>query len=77
MLNTCEINDRNLFEFLKKSKSYDTLEIMLHPAIQGIDDEKYLQSLSPRFNSFFQDKARKEEFELCFDKHFENYETEV
>lgn len=77
MLNTCEINERNLFEFLKKSKTYGTLEIMLHPAIHGIDDEKYLQSLSPRFISFFQDKTRKEEFELCFDKRFENYKTGV
>ncbi len=74
MLNTCEINGNNLFGFLEKSKSYDTVEIMLHPSISGIDDEEYLKSLDSRFITFFQDKARKEEFELCFDKNFKNYE---
>ncbi len=77
MLNTCAINPNNLFAFLKNSKSYDTVEIMLHPSISGIDDETYIKSLAPRFITFFQDENRKEEFELCFNKGFENYEKET
>ena len=74
MLNTCEINAENLFGYLKNSKSYETVEIMLHPSIQGIDDENYLKTLDPRFVTFFNDPFRTTEFELCFNKNFENYE---
>lgn len=74
MLNTCEINGENLFNYLSKSTSYDEVEIMLHPSIQGIDDEKYLKTLDPRFITFFDDEFRRKEFELCFNPNFENYE---
>lgn len=74
MLNTCEINGENLFHYLSKSNSYDEVEIMLHPCIQGIDDEKYLKTLDPRFITFFEDEFRKKELELCFNPNFENYE---
>lgn len=74
MLNTCDIRAENLFEFLSKSKTYDTVEIMLHPAISGLEDEKYLNSLDPRFVEYLSDQARVSEFELCFDKRFEDYE---
>ena len=77
MLNTCEINEENLFNFLKNSNSYEEVEIMLHPSIQGLDDKDYLKSLHPRFVIFFNDKFRTTEFELCFNKNFEKYEPSL
>lgn len=74
MLNTCDIRTGNLFKFLKESKSYDVVEIMLHPSIRNIDSESYLKTLDPRFVSFFNDDSRTTEFELCFDKQFEDYQ---
>lgn len=74
MLNTCEINGDNLFNFLKNSRNYETLEVMLHPALPHLDSQEYYQSLDPRFVSFFNDPHRKSEFDLCFNKNFEEYE---
>ena len=73
MLNTCNITAENLFPFLDKSKRYDTVEVMLHPSIIGADSNEYLQTLAPRFRTFINDETRTEEFELCFNKEFENY----
>ena len=74
MLNTCETNGDNLFNFLKNSRNYETLEVMLHPALPHLDSQEYYQSLDPRFVSFFNDPHRKSEFDLCFNKNFEEYE---
>lgn len=74
MLNTCEINSDNLFNFLQNSKSYKTVEVMLHPALPNLDSFEYYQTLNPRFVSFFQNSHRKSEFDLCFDQHFKEYE---
>lgn len=74
MLNTCEINDDNLFNFLTNSKSYETVEVMLHPALANLDSPEYYQTLDPRFVTFFNDPHRKSEFDLCFNKNFEDYE---
>lgn len=74
MLNTCEINGDNLFNFLKNSKSYETVEIMLHPALSHLDSLEYYQTLDARFVTFFQDSHRKSEFDLCFNPNFEEYE---
>ena len=41
MLSTCEINETNLFNFLKKTNSYETLEIMGHPALFELDTAEY------------------------------------
>ena len=74
MLNTCEITGDNLFDFLKNSKTYETVEVMLHPAISDLDSEEYYKTLDPRFVSFFQDQHRKSEFDLCFNTNFKEYE---
>ncbi|KEY17790.1 carbohydrate deacetylase [Kaistella antarctica] len=73
MLNTCEINGTNLFKFLKKSSTYETVEVMLHPALINLDSEDYYQTLDPRFVSFFQNSYRKSEFDLCFDERFKDF----
>lgn len=74
MLNTCEINGDNLFDFLKSTKTYETVEVMLHPALPNLDSQEYYRMLDPRFVTFFIDQHRKSEFDLCFNKNFENYE---
>ena len=74
MLNTCEIKDDNLFDFLQNSQTYKTVEVMLHPALTENDSAEYYQTLDPRFVTFFQDPHRKSEFDLCFNPNFEAYE---
>lgn len=74
ILNTCEINGANLFQFLKKSKSYETVEVMLHPALYNLDSSAYYETLDPRFVEFLKDPHRQSEFDLCFNKEFEKYE---
>ena len=74
MLNTCEINGDNLFNFLKNSENYKTVEVMLHPALSNLDSPEYYQTLDPRFVTFFNNPHRKSEFDLCFNKNFEEYE---
>ena len=73
MLNTCEINGENLFPFLQNNKTYETVEVMVHPAILGLDSAEYFKSLDERFVKFLQDEHRKPEYDLCFDKKFENF----
>jgi len=74
MLNTCEINGKNLFPFLKNSKSYDTVEVMLHPAYVDLDFAYYSKDINPRYIEFLTSSHRISELELCFDKNFEEYE---
>ena len=73
MLNTCEINGSNLFRFLKKSNSYETVEVMLHPGLPNLDSVDYFENLDPRFVEFLKDSHRKSEFDLCFDKSFASF----
>ena len=75
MLNTCEINAANLFPFLQKSKSYDVVEVMVHPGILGLDSEEYFESLNERFETFLKHGQRNSEYELCFNKKFENFKN--
>ena len=75
MLNTCEINGENLFPFLQNNKTYGTVEVMVHPAILGLDSAEYFTSLDERFVEFLQDDHRKSEYDLCFDKKFENFKN--
>lgn len=77
MLNTCEINGSNLFQFLEKSDRYDTVEVMLHPALPSMDKSEYFETLDQRFVEFLKDSHRKSEFDLCFNREFENYKTTV
>ena len=70
MLNTFEINAENLFPFLKENNSFETVEIMLHPALAEFDSAVYYKSLNPRFVEFFNSSHRKSEFDLCFDERF-------
>ena len=73
MLNTCEINGKNLFPFLQNSKTYETVEVMVHPAILGLDSAEYFKSLDERFVKFLKDDHRKSEYYLCFDERFEHF----
>lgn len=73
MLNTCEINGENLFPFLQNNKTYETVEVMVHPAILGLDSAEYFKSLDERFVKFLKDDHRKAEYDLCFDERFENF----
>ena len=73
MLNTCEINAVNLFPFLQKSNNYDVVEVMVHPGVLGMDSAEYFNSLDERFVEFLEDGHRKLEYDLCFDKRFENF----
>ena len=75
MLNTCEINGKNLFPFLQNCKTYETVEVMVHPAILGLDSAEYFKSLDERFVKFLKDEDRKSEYDLCFDKKFENFKN--
>ena len=77
MLNTCEINGENLFPFLEKSQNFETVEIMVHPALPEFDSPEYFKSLDKRFASFFKDPNRRYEFDLCFEERFKNYKTSV
>lgn len=74
MLNTCEINGSNLFQFLEKSDSYNAVEVMLHPGLPNLDSVDYFETLDPRFVEFLKNSHRKSEFDLCFDENFEKYE---
>ena len=73
MLNTCEINGENLFPFLQNNKTYETVEVMVHPAILGLDSTEYFIGLDERFVKFLKDEHRKSEYDLCFDENFENF----
>lgn len=75
MLNTCEINGKNLFPFLQNNKTYETVEVMVHPSILGLDSAEYFKSLDERFIKFLKDNHRKSEYDLCFDKKFENFKN--
>ena len=75
MLNTCEINGSNLFQFLQKSNSYETVEVMLHPGLANLDSVDYFETLDPRFVEFLKDSHRKSEFDLCFDERFTSFKT--
>lgn len=73
MLNTCEINGKNLFPFLQNNKTYETVEVMVHPAIFGLDSTEYFKGLDERFVKFLKDDHRKSEYDLCFDERFEHF----
>lgn len=70
ILNTCEITDNNLFAFLE-STSHQTIEIMLHPGVN--EENSSVEQLDERFRSFLTSKHREKEYQLCFNKKFENY----
>ncbi|GAB0155126.1 hopanoid biosynthesis-associated protein HpnK [Chryseobacterium sp. Alg-005] len=74
ILNTCEINEENLFKYLENSKD-DNIEIMLHPGIVELD--KDYNGLDERFLSFLRSEFRTQEYKLCFNEKFKNYETLV
>ncbi|WP_124639565.1 MULTISPECIES: carbohydrate deacetylase [Amniculibacterium] len=70
ILNTCMVNENNLFNYLENTKS-DEIEVMLHPSLGFNDNDK--EDLDERFIEFFKSPFRKQEYELCFNKKFENY----
>lgn len=70
ILNTCEINSGNLFNYLENSKDH-AVEIMLHPSIIQLDHK--VKNLEPRFIEFLNSDFRTQEFELCFNQKFKKY----
>lgn len=74
ILNTCEINEENLFNYLEKGND-DNIEIMLHPGVVELD--KDYNELDKRFVSFLRSDFRTQEYNLCFNSKFEDYEALV
>lgn len=70
ILNTCEINAENLFNYLENT-NYQTVEIMLHPSFINMKIE--LKEWIPRLHGFLLSDYRTQELELCFNKKFEKY----
>lgn len=70
ILNTCEINSENLFNYLK-SQNGKTVEIMLHPSLKEFDNKK--MNLDRRFEKFLKSDFRRQEYDLCFNKKFKEY----
>lgn len=70
ILNTCEINAENLFNYLENTEN-SSIEVMLHPSIVNLD--KNVKNLEPRFIEFLNSDFRTQEFELCSNKKFEKY----
>lgn len=70
ILNTCEINAENLFNYLENA-NYQSVEIMLHPSFTEM--EIYLKEWVPRLHGFLLSPYRTQELELCFNKKFEKY----
>ncbi|WP_143885551.1 ChbG/HpnK family deacetylase [Chryseobacterium binzhouense] len=70
ILNTCEINSENLFNYLE-SQNGKTVEIMLHPSLKEFDNKK--MNLDRRFEKFLKSDFRKQEYDLCFNKKFKEY----
>lgn len=70
ILNTCEINADNLFNYLENTRN-QSVEIMLHPSIIKLD--KNVKNLESRFIDFLNSDFRTQEFELCFNKNFSKY----
>lgn len=74
ILNTCEIDEKNLFNYLENTQNR-TIEIMLHPSLSQYD-ENY-KGLDSRFLAFLQSDYRKQEYDLCFSKKFKDYEIAI
>lgn len=70
ILNTCEINEDNLFNYLQNSQN-KTIEIMLHPSLSQFDTN--YKGLDERFLDFLRSKYRKQEYDLCFNEKFKKY----
>lgn len=70
ILNTCAINEVNLFNYLA-GKNAQYIEIMLHPSVLDLD--RNVKNLEPRFMDFLRSKFRTQELELCFNKKFDKY----
>lgn len=70
ILNTCEINEENLFQYLENA-DYKIVEIMLHPGITALDQN--IKNLDQRFVDFLHSDFRTQEYELCFNEKFKKY----
>lgn len=70
ILNTCEINAENLFNYLENANG-KKVEIMLHPSIVALDQD--LKNLDQRFIDFLHSEFRTQELELCFNPKFAKY----
>lgn len=70
ILNTCEINAENLFNYLENT-DYQSVEIMLHPSF--INMEINLNEWVPRLHEFLLSDYRTQELELCFNEKFKKY----
>jgi predicted glycoside hydrolase/deacetylase ChbG (UPF0249 family) len=70
ILNTCMIDQKNLFPYLEKNEDAE-VEVMLHPSL-GFSAEDQ-NDLDERFISFFKSEYRKQEYELCFNSKLKEY----
>ena len=70
ILNTCEINAENLFNYLENT-DYQSVEIMVHPSFPNREID--LKNWIPRLHGFLTSPYRTQELELCFNKKFEKY----
>lgn len=70
ILNTCMIDQKNLFPYLEKNKDSE-VEVMLHPSVGFSAQDQ--NDLDERFISFFKSAYRKQEYELCFNSKFQKY----
>lgn len=70
MLNTCMINEKNLFNYLENTKSVE-IEIMLHPSLGFTTEDKI--GIDKRLISFFESSFRQQEYKLCFNERFRQY----
>ncbi len=71
IINTCELNEENLFTFLEHQTTYTQIEIMLHPSITEYDDLDAISNKQSR--DYLKSPHRKWEFDLCFSEKFKNY----
>jgi hypothetical protein len=70
ILNTCMIDQKNLFPYLEKNKDAE-VEVMLHPSLGFSAQDQ--NDLDERFISFFKSAYRKQEYELCFNERLKKY----
>lgn len=71
ILNTCRISEENLFKYLTHTDA-EVVEIMVHPSLGFHPQDK--KELDERFITFFQSPYRKQEYDLCFNQKFKDYE---
>lgn len=68
ILTTCDVHADSLFPYLEDSKHIQEIEVMVHPCILALNP-----ILKGSYNNYLNSPKREQEFELCFNKKFEDY----